>query len=144
MTPWPEVIIPQVAIAPLPPPPRILILGANVYPEPGLVIIISLIENTPCLSVVIATADAFVPPETLLVLIETVGVPVYPLPSFRSEIPLKYPELTEIAEVASAVTPVPTRLRVVMNPSSSTSLSIASTPVSIISSSYSKSSHWSW
>ena len=45
---------------------------------------ISLIENTPALSVVIATADAFVPPDALLVLIETVGVPVYPLPSLRS------------------------------------------------------------
>ena len=47
---------------------------------------ISLIENTPALSVVMATADAFVPPDALLVLIETVGVPVYPLPSFRSVI----------------------------------------------------------
>ena len=111
----------QVAIDPLPFPPRILILGANVYPEPGFVSIISFIENTPHLSVVIATADAFVPPDTLLVLIETVGVPVYPLPSFRSVIEFKYPEFTEIAAVAVAVTPVPTRLRVVINPSSSIS-----------------------
>ena len=68
-----------------------------------------------------ATADAFVPPDALLVLIETVGVPVYPLPSFRSEIEFTYPELTDIAAVAVAVTPVPTRLRVVINPSSSIS-----------------------
>ena len=94
----------QVAIAPLPFPPRILILGATVYPEPGFVSMISLIENTPALSVVIATADAFVPPDALLVLIETVGVPVYPLPSFRSEIEFTYPEFTDIAAVAVAVT----------------------------------------
>ena len=93
-------MIPQVAIAPLPPPPRILILGAIVYPEPGFVSMISLIENTPALSVVIATADAFVPPDALLVLIETVGVPVYPLPSLRSEIEFTYPDFTYIAAVA--------------------------------------------
>ena len=46
---------------------------------------------------------------------------MYPLPSFRSEIEFTYPELTDIAAVAVAVTPVPTRLRVVINPSSSIS-----------------------
>ena len=87
-TPLPEVTKLHVAIAPLPLPSRILILGAIVYPEPGLVRINSLIENTPALSVVIAIADAFVPPAALLVLIETIGVPVYPLPSFKRDIEL--------------------------------------------------------
>ena len=76
ITPWPEVTKLQVAIAPDPLPPIILILGATVYPDPGFVIKISLTENTPALSVVIATADAFVLPASLHVLIETVGVPV--------------------------------------------------------------------
>ncbi len=72
----------QVAIAPLPPPPIIVIFGASVYPDPAFVNISSLIEKTPALSVVIATADAFTPPAFLDVDIETVGTDVYPLPSF--------------------------------------------------------------
>ena len=45
---------------------------------------------------------------------------------------------------AAAVAPEPTRFKVVINPWSSICVSISSIDVSITSSSYSKSSHWSW
>ena len=51
-------------------------LGACVYPAPAFVNISSLIENTPFLSVVIATADAFTPAGSLDVEMNTVGVDV--------------------------------------------------------------------
>ena len=121
-----------------------LISGAWVYPEPAFVNTSSLIEKTPARSVVMATADAFEPPALLDVDIDTVGTDVYPLPSFWSEIDLKYPDIPGTFALTVAVAPTATRLRVVINPSSSISRSISSTPVSIISSSYSKSSHWSW
>ena len=76
MTPLPDVVNPHVAIAPLPPPPMIRMLGACVYPAPAFVKISSLIENTPFLSVVIATADAFTPAALLDVEMNTVGVDV--------------------------------------------------------------------
>ena len=69
----------------------IVIVGATVYPEPGLISNISLTENTSATDVVIATAVAFVPPAGAGV-IETVGVFVYPNPSFVSSIFLTYPE----------------------------------------------------
>ena len=73
ITPLPDVVNPQVAIAPLPPPPIILISGAIVYPAPAFVSTSSLIEKTPFLSVVIATADAFTPAADLEVEMNTVG-----------------------------------------------------------------------
>ena len=66
-------MIPHVAIAPVPFPPTILILGATVYPAPAFVSTSSLIEKTPFLSVVIATADAFTPVADLEVEMNTVG-----------------------------------------------------------------------
>ena len=76
-------MIPHVAIAPVPFPPTILILGATVYPAPAFVSKSSLIEKT-LLSVVIATADAFTPIDASLdVEMNTVGVDVYPDPSFK-------------------------------------------------------------
>ena len=50
----------------------IVIVGATVYPEPGLMSNISLTENTSATDVVIATAEAFTPPAGAGV-IETVG-----------------------------------------------------------------------
>ena len=76
-------VIPHVAIAPVPFPPTMLILGATVYPAPAFVSTSSLIEKTPFLSVVIATADAFTPVADLEVEMNTVGVEVYPDPSFK-------------------------------------------------------------
>ena len=77
ITPLPDVVNPQVAIAPLPPPPIILISGATVYPAPAFVSTSSLIEKTPFRSVVIATADAFTPIDAFLdVDMNTVGVDV--------------------------------------------------------------------
>ena len=49
------------------------IVGATVYPAPGLISNISLTENTLLTDVVIATAVAFVPPAGAVV-IATVGV----------------------------------------------------------------------
>ena len=76
ITPFCTVSIPQVAIAPLPPPPSILILGAILYAAPAFVNISSLIENTPPTEVVIATAEALTPAASLEVEMETVGVDV--------------------------------------------------------------------
>ena len=78
-------MIPQVAAAPVPPPPLIVIVGATVYPVPALVSKISDIEVMLFLVVVIATAVASVPPEGAVV-IATVGVLVNPEPSLSRNI----------------------------------------------------------
>ncbi len=69
----------------------IVIVGATVYPEPGLISNISLTENTSATDVVIATAEAFTPPAGAGV-IETVGTFVYLNPSLVSSILRIYPE----------------------------------------------------
>ena len=61
-----------------------LISGACVYPAPALVSINSLTEFSPPILVVIATAAAFIGLDDLDVEMNTVGVDVYPLPSFSS------------------------------------------------------------
>ena len=94
------VTIPQVAAAPVPPPPLIVIVGATVYPAPVQVIKISSIDVIPFLVVVIATALALVPPEGA-VEIETVGVLVYPEPSLFKNICLIYPVPTVEFAVAN-------------------------------------------
>ena len=74
-----EVLIEQVAAAPLPPPPVMVIVGASVYPKPVCVINIFSTDFIPALSVVIATAFASEKSALLgEVVIATVGVLVYP------------------------------------------------------------------
>ena len=69
--------MPQVAIAPDPPPPIIAIVGATVYPLPAFVNIISFIECTPPRTVVIATAVALCSGFPVVdSVIDTVGVEV--------------------------------------------------------------------
>ena len=58
----------------------IVTVGATVYPAPGFVSNISCTEYASPILVVIATAVAFIPPDGA-VEIETVGIPMYPLPS---------------------------------------------------------------
>ena len=101
-----EVLSEQVAAAPVPPPPEIVIKGVVVYPAPALVINIFSIDVTFALEVVNATAVALSP---LLpvgdVVIATVGVPVNPEPSLFKNISRIPPEAT--AAVAVAVRPIP-------------------------------------
>ena len=96
-------MIPQVAAAPVPPPPLIVIVGATVYPVPALVSKISDIEVMLFLVVVIATAVASVPPAGAVV-IATVGVLVNPEPSLSRNIFWTYPVPTDA--VAEAPEPV--------------------------------------
>ena len=75
-------MIEQVAAAPIPPPPEMVIVGGTVYPNPAFVINIFSTDVTFAMEVVNATAVASEPPNELgEVLIETVGVPVNPDPS---------------------------------------------------------------
>ena len=83
ITPFCDVSTVHVAIAPLPPPPTMVISGACVYPAPAFVNTNSLIEFNPPTLVVIATAEALTGEDDLEVDIKTVGVDVYPLPSFN-------------------------------------------------------------
>ena len=143
----------HVAIAPDPLPPVIVTVGGSVYPYPVLVIKISFTDWTPPTEVVIATAVAVFensedgrapniplvsgsPPGSLIV---TVGIPVYPDPSFKSTI-LLTPVRGLIVAWHSAVSPNATSFRSVMYPTSSIVSSISATPVLISSSSYSNSS----
>ena len=65
----------QVAAAPEPLPLACIVtVGIDVYPDPGLINNISLMEQTSPLHVVIATADAVIPPVGAGVN-ETVGIP---------------------------------------------------------------------
>ena len=77
--PLDDVLIEQVAAAPLPPPPEIVIVGASVYPKPVCVSNIFSTDLIPALSVVNATAFASEKSALLgEVVIATVGVLVYP------------------------------------------------------------------
>ena len=58
ITPLDDVLIEQVAAAPVPPPPVNVIVGASVYPKPALVINIFSTDVTFALEVVNATAVA--------------------------------------------------------------------------------------
>ena len=58
ITPFPDVFTEQVAAAPVPPPPDMVIEGGVTYPPPAFVIRIFSIEVIFALVVVNATADA--------------------------------------------------------------------------------------
>ena len=127
-----------VAAAPTPPPPDIVTTGATVYPAPELVITISSMEVTLFLVVNIPTAVASVPPLGAVVS-PIVGTLVNPEPSFSKLILLTNP--VPIVAVAVAADQTLFIVRSVITPKSSVLLSIASIPVSIVSSLYSNSSH---
>ena len=100
-------LIEQVAAAPVPPPPEIVIVGTSVYPNPEFVIKIFSTDVTIALEVVNATAVASEPdkPEGD-VLMETMGVTVNQEPSLFKNISRIAPVPT--TGVASAVIPIPT------------------------------------
>ena len=101
------VLIEQVAAAPVPPPPEIVIVGTSVYPNPELVTNILSMDVTFALVDVIATAVASEPDKPDGdVLIATVGVPVNPEPSLFKNISRIAPVPT--TDDASAVIPIPT------------------------------------
>ena len=95
ITPKPLVTIEQVAAAPVPPPPLIVIVGATVYPAPAFISNIFSIEVILDLVVMNPTADAlsleFPVGEDE---IPMVGIDVYPLPSLFKNISLIYPLAT--------------------------------------------------
>ena len=100
-------LIEQVAAAPVPPPPEIVIVGVSVYPNPVLVNNIFSIDVTFALDVVNATAVASEPDKPDGdVDIETIGVPVNPEPSLFKNISRTAPVPTTVD--ASAVIPIPT------------------------------------
>ena len=98
-----------VAAAPTPPPPEIVTNGACVYPAPAFVRTILSIENSPALVVVIATAVALTLPTPVgAVVIATLGVLRYPLPSLLRTISRIYDLFVEFnCAVAVAVVPDP-------------------------------------
>ena len=105
-----DVLIEQVASAPLPPPPVIVIVGASVYPNPALVINIFSTDVILALEVVNATAVASEPLKVFGdVLIETKGALENPEPSLFKNISLIYPVL--IIGCAIAVLPTPTNCK---------------------------------
>ena len=106
------VAIPTVAAAPDPPPPINLTRGADVYPAPVLVSNISLMDRDVIipladLSVIIATADALIPPDGAPP-IATDGVLEYPNPSFINVIFEIAPFLRDVNAIA--VDPIPTKV----------------------------------
>ena len=102
-----DVLIEQVAAAPVPPPPVNVIVGASVYPKPALVINIFSTDVTFALEVVNATAVASDPLEVFgEVLIETTGALENPDPSLFKNISPIDPVL--ITACACAVLPTPT------------------------------------
>ena len=96
----------HVAIASVPPPPTIDIVGDSVYPNPAFVSSISFIDCTLFLLVVIAIASALAKGSPFgEVEIETVGVDVYPYPSSFKNISLMYP--VPVCAIVCAVVPDP-------------------------------------
>ena len=102
-----DVLIEQVAAAPVPPPPVNVIVGASVYPNPALVINIFSTDVIFALEVVNATAVAFKPPRPFGdVLMDTKGALENPEPSLFKNISLIDP--VSITACACAVLPTPT------------------------------------
>ena len=104
------------------------------YPEPGFKILISFRDLTPPEEVVIATAVALDPDAGGD--ISTDGAVLYPKPSFVNDMNPSIP-VPPMTAVPDAVSAAPTKLTVVIYPSSSTVLSTSSIEVSISSFSYS-------
>ena len=87
-------LIKAAALALLPPPPSKLIFGVEVYPDPGLVIV--MLITTPAR--IVATASAVVPLEGGS--IEINGAVSYPAPPSAIVIPVSEP--LPISDVAAA------------------------------------------
>jgi hypothetical protein len=81
------------AEAPVPPPPVKAMTGVDMYPEPGLVMVI--VCTPPPRIVQVAVAPDPPPPE-----IVTVGEEVYPVPLTRLVYPVTYPETSMLVMVA--------------------------------------------
>ena len=96
----------HVAIASVPPPPTMDIVGASVYPNPAFVNKISFTDLIVPDVVVMAIASALAKGSPFgEVEMETVGVDVYPYPSSFKNISLTYP--VAVCAIVCAVVPDP-------------------------------------
>jgi hypothetical protein len=86
-------VITAVTAADVPPPPVKVKVGKEVYPDPGLVIVIVL--TAPPETVQVAVAPDPFPPEIVIT-----GAVVYPVPPINPVDPLKYPEIWMLEIVA--------------------------------------------